>query len=195
MPINFHTCQIEISKSAYKHNLDFLRKTLNDGVKISSVVKGNAYGHSVELFVPLAEEMGINHFSVFSTDEAYVVQKASKKNSEIMIMGYVEDKQLEWAVENDISFYVFDLPRLHQAISFAKKSGKKARIHIEAETGMHRTGFDVNEWQEVAETLKTNSERFNFRRLMYTLCRSRRNCQLLQNQTATAKFQKGEKLF
>lgn len=157
MPINFHTCQIEISKSAYKHNLDFLRKTLKEGVKISSVVKGNAYGHSIELFVPLAEEMGINHFSVFSADEAYAVQKASKLNSEIMIMGYVEGDQLEWAIENDISFYVFDLPRLYQAISFAKKSNKKARIHIEAETGMHRTGFDVNEWQEVAETIKANS--------------------------------------
>ncbi len=157
MPVNFHTCQIEISKSAYKHNLDFLRKTLNEGVKISSVVKGNAYGHSIELFVPLAEEMGINHFSVFSSDEAYAVQQASKRDSEIMIMGYVEDAQLEWAIENEISFYVFDLPRLNQAISFAKKCEKKARIHIEAETGMHRTGFDVNEWQEVAETIKANS--------------------------------------
>lgn len=157
MPVNFHTCQIEISKSAYKHNLDFLRKTLNEGVKISSVVKGNAYGHSIELFVPLAEEMGINHFSVFSADEAYAVQQAGKRDSEIMIMGYVEDAQLEWAIENEISFYVFDLPRLHQAIDFAKNIGKLARIHIEAETGMHRTGFDVNEWQEVAETIKANS--------------------------------------
>lgn len=162
MPINFHTCQIEISKSAYKHNLDFLRKTLNEGVKISSVVKGNAYGHSIQLFVPLAEEMGINHFSVFSADEAYAVQKASKMNSQIMIMGYVENEQLEWAIENDISFYVFDLSRLLQAVSYAKKSRKKARIHIEAETGMHRTGFDVNEWQEVAETVKANSEHLIF---------------------------------
>jgi len=156
MPINFHTCHIEISKTAYKHNLEFLKKNLNEGVKISSVVKGNAYGHSIELFVPLAEEMGINHFSVFSADEAYAVKQSSKRNSEIMIMGHVENEQLEWAIENDISFYVFDLPRLYQAIDFSKKTNKKARIHIEAETGMHRTGFDVNEWQEVAETLKAN---------------------------------------
>ncbi|MCR9182000.1 MAG: alanine racemase [Flavobacteriaceae bacterium] len=156
MSIDFHSCKIEISKAAFKHNIEFLRNTLNDGVKISSVVKGNAYGHSINLFVPLAEENGIDHFSVFSADEAYKVQKASTQNSQIMIMGSVENEQLEWAIEHDISCYVFDLQRLKQAVSFAKKTNKKAKIHIEVETGMHRTGFDVNEWQGVAEIIKAN---------------------------------------
>lgn len=162
MPINFHTCHIEISKDAYRHNIQFLRKTLNQGVKISSVVKGNAYGHSIELFVPLAEDNGVNHFSVFSADEAYSVQKASKQHSDIMIMGSVENEQLEWAIENDISCYIFDLRRLNQAIEFAKNIGMKAKLHIEAETGMHRTGFDVNEWHQVAETLKSNQKHIIF---------------------------------
>lgn len=158
MPIDLHSCHIEISKEAYKHNIDFLRNSLNEGVKISSVVKGNAYGHSIELFVPLAEENGINHFSVFSAKEAYAVQKASTMNSQIMIMGSVENEQLQWAIENDISFYVFDITRLKQTILFAKKTNKKATIHIEVETGMHRTGFDIQEWEEVSEILKSNKD-------------------------------------
>ncbi|MEX0996201.1 MAG: alanine racemase [Flavobacteriaceae bacterium] len=165
MSIDFYSCHIEICKAAYGHNIEFLRNTLNEGVKISSVVKGNAYGHSIDLFVPLAEENGIDHFSVFSADEAYKVQKASTQNSQIMIMGSVENEQLEWAIENDISCYIFDLKRLRQAVSFAKKTGKKAKIHIEAETGMHRTGFDVNEWQEVAEIMKANSDVLTFQGL------------------------------
>ncbi|MEX2336461.1 MAG: alanine racemase [Fulvivirga sp.] len=162
MSIALHTSHIEISKAAYKHNIDFLKSFLNEGVKISSVVKGNAYGHSIDLFVPLAEENGVDHFSVFSADEAYEVQKASKSNSDIMIMGSVENEQLEWAIEQDISCYIFDLHRLRQAVAFAEKTGKKAKIHIEVETGMHRTGFDVNEWQEVAEILKANSNILTF---------------------------------
>lgn len=165
MSIDFYSCHIEICKAAYGHNIEFLRNTLNEGVKISSVVKGNAYGHSINLFVPLAEENGIDHFSVFSADEAYKVQKASTQKSQIMIMGSVENEQLEWAIEHDISCYIFDLQRLRQAVSFAKKTGKKAKIHIEVETGMHRTGFDVNEWQEVAEILKANSDVLTFQGL------------------------------
>ncbi len=165
MPLDLHTSHIEISKAAYKHNIDFLRSTLTEGVKISSVVKGNAYGHSIDLFVPLAEENGINHFSVFSADEAYAVQKASKKNCDIMIMGSVENEQLEWAIEHEISCYIFDLQRLRQAVSFAKKTEKKAKIHIEVETGMHRTGFDINEWREVAEILKVHNDVLIFKGL------------------------------
>jgi alanine racemase len=134
MPIDLHSSHIEISKSAYKHNIDFLRNTLTEGVKISSVVKGNAYGHSFDLFVPLAEENGVDHFSVFSANEAYDVQKAGNNNSDIMIMGSVENDQLEWAIENGISFYIFDLIRLRQAVHFARKIEKKAKIHIEVET-------------------------------------------------------------
>jgi len=158
MSIDFHSCKIEISKAAYKHNIEFLRNTISEGVKISSVVKGNAYGHSIDLFVPLAEENGINHFSVFSADEAYEVQQVSKKKSSIMIMGSVENESLEWAIAHDISFYIFDLIRLKQAVLFAKKIGKKAKIHIEVETGMHRTGFDIEKWHEVEDILKNNGD-------------------------------------
>uniref|UniRef100_UPI0030DDB9B2 alanine racemase n=1 Tax=uncultured Planktosalinus sp. TaxID=1810935 RepID=UPI0030DDB9B2 len=123
------------------------------------------YGHSIDLFVPLAEENGIDHFSVFSADEAYKVQKASTQNSQIMIMGSAENEQLEWAIEHDISCYIFDIHRLKQAVFFAKKTAKKAKIHIEVETGMHRTGFDVQEWQEVAETLKEHQDVLSFKGL------------------------------
>lgn len=162
MQIDLHTSCIEISKSAYKHNIQFLRNVVDEEVLISSVVKGNAYGHSIELFVPLAEENGVNHFSVFSADEAYEVQQASNKKSSIMIMGSVENEQLEWAIANDISCYIFDLIRLKQAVLFAKKIGKKAKIHIEVETGMHRTGFDSEKWHEVVEILKNNEDILDF---------------------------------
>lgn len=165
MPIDLHSSHIEISKAAYKHNIDFLRSILNEGVNISSVVKGNAYGHSIDLFIPLAEENGVEHFSVFSANEAYNVQKVSKNKSNIMIMGSVENEQLEWAIEHEISCYIFDIHRLKQAVTFAKKTGKKAKIHIEVETGMHRTGFDEHEWQEVAEILKANSDVLIFKGL------------------------------
>jgi len=62
------------------------------------VVKGNAYGHGVSTFVPLAMECGLKHFSVFSADEAYQVKKVIKEEATVLIMGMMEKSQIEWAV-------------------------------------------------------------------------------------------------
>jgi alanine racemase len=145
---------IEISKSAYAANLSFLRKKFGEKVQISSVVKGNAYGHAIETFVPMAEELGIRHFSVFSADEAQRVQSVIKKDSSVMILGSIHDADLEWAVESGIEVTIFDEGRLNAILNASEKVGKKARIHLEVETGMNRTGFNEVDLKKAVEILK-----------------------------------------
>ena len=159
---NFHTSYLEISKSALEHNYSFLREFVHEGVKISSVVKGNAYGHGIEQFVPLAIQCGVDHFSVFSAQEAYRVAKVAGEDCTIMIMGYLNSEQIAWAVENDVEFYVFELARLNTAVEIARKTGKKARIHIEVETGMNRTGFENGDLKKVLEILRSNADVLEF---------------------------------
>ena len=161
----YHTSHLEISKSALKHNLQFLKNYIGDDVKISSVVKGNAYGHGVEVFVPLAEHCGIDHFSVFSANEALRVHNSSTENSTIMIMGLINNYQLEWAIENNIEFYVFEPDRLEKALQAAQRIGKIAKIHIEVETGMNRTGFAMSQLQAVFQLLKNNTSHLKFKGL------------------------------
>ena len=158
-----NTSTIEISRSALENNLDFLRGFLKPGVIISSVVKGDAYGHHIETFVPLAEKCGINHFSVFNTYEAYRVHASIRnKSTTIMIMGMIDNHELEWAIKNDIEFYVFEFDRLEHTILNAKKLNKKAKIHIELETGMNRTGFVSKDHKKVRKILKENEEYLDF---------------------------------
>jgi alanine racemase len=159
------TSVIEISKSALEHNFHFIKSRLGENVQFSSVVKGNAYGHGIEVFVPLAENCGISHFSVFSADEALRVQKATLTNPTILIMGMLDNNQLEWAIKNGIEFFVFDLDRLKQAALTAKRIGIPAKVHIEVETGMNRTGFSKKEISEVMLLLKQNMENLEFKGL------------------------------
>ena len=161
----FNTSYLEISKSALEHNLQFLKNYIGNGVQISSVVKGNAYGHGLEVFVPLAENCGINHFSVFSADEALRVFNVSTENSTVMIMGLINNEQLEWAIENNIEFYVFEPDRLQKALETAQRIGKTAKIHIEVETGMNRTGFAMDQLPAVLKLLKNNSDYLFFKGL------------------------------
>jgi len=104
--------EIEISLNALEHNIRFIKQLVKKNVKISSVVKGNAYGHGIEQYVPAAERCGIRHFSVFSVDEARRVMKIKQAGSEVMIMGWIPADQLSWVIKNDIEFWIFDLKRL-----------------------------------------------------------------------------------
>lgn len=150
---------IQLSKSALENNIRFLRERSHDSVKISSVIKGNAYGHGISTFLPMAEECGINHFSVFSADEAYAAHIHRKKSeTDVMVMGMIRDSEIEWAVEHDVEFYLFEEKRLQAAIEAAKRAGKRARIHLQIETGMHRTGFEENEYESCFRKVAENEK-------------------------------------
>jgi len=161
----FEAAHIELSKSALKANLKFLRKRVGPKVRISSVVKGNAYGHGIEEFVPLACAEGIDHYSVFSASEAERVKKACECPHDIMIMGEVEGAALEWAINEGVEFFVFDQGRMEEALKISKRIGKTAQMHIELETGMNRTGFEVNELDRVVKMLKDNPKHIHFKGL------------------------------
>lgn len=153
-----HTSYIELSKNALNNNIHFLKRKLPPHTRYSMVIKGNAYGHGIETLLPMIEKAGISHFAVFGVDEAMQANKIKQEECEIMIMGFVDDEYLEWAIENDISFFVFTMERLRAVEQVARKTSKPARIHIELETGMHRTGFLNNELNKVAEILTKNNK-------------------------------------
>ena len=152
------TSYIELSKSAINNNIQYLKNIIGKNVKYSMVIKSNAYGHGIEDILPLIEECGVDHFSVFSVEEARRAIEVKKRSCHIMIMGFVDDDYLEWAIENDISFYVFTPERLQKVQEVCKKTSKPARIHIELETGMHRTGLCEDQIPTVIEVLKSNPD-------------------------------------
>lgn len=153
---------IEINQNALQNNIDFLKKLYGKKVILSSVVKGNAYGHGIPEFVRSAFSCGVTHFSVFDADEARAVKKELQDKVSILIMGFVSDEDIIWAIENNVSFYVFDKIRMQKTIKVAKKLNRKAFIHIEVETGMNRTGFEKSEFLWVSKMLKENTNTLIF---------------------------------
>ncbi len=153
-----HSSHVEISKSSYVKNLRFLRRTVGAGTVLSSVVKGNAYGHGISTFLPMAESCGVRHFSVFSAEEAYLAHKSRQADSRILIMGYIDEDELDWAVEHDVAFFTFDDRRLQAAARAAQKVGKPAKIHLELETGMNRTGFAGADLQNAIEFIRAHPD-------------------------------------
>ena len=147
---------IELSESALSSNLKFLRRVAGSDRQFCSVVKGDAYGHRIDTYVPLAERCGVRHFAVFSSEEAADVLDARTQNSSIMIMGTIADEDIPWAIEHEMSFFVFDLRRLNDSLRAARKIGKPARIHLEVETGLFRTGLDAKSLAQAIRLVEEN---------------------------------------
>lgn len=154
----FNSSNIELDQKALESNLAYVKSRIGSNVKFSSVVKGNAYGHGIFEFIPMAEAAGVDHFSVFSADEALEVANISMNNSTIMIMGYIDNEELEWAILNGIEFFVFEQDRLREAIKVARKFQTKAKIHLEVETGLNRTGFSKEQLKKVVKFICDNKE-------------------------------------
>ena len=149
---------IEINKTALGINLRYLKKRLGSSAKFVSVIKGNAYGHGIEEYLPLAEGFGVNYFAVFDAYEAELAVQIKKPDTSIIVMGRIDKEELSWAIENGIEFFVFDLERMESAVSIAKALNKKAKIHLEIETGLHRTGLEENELEILIEMIGRNRE-------------------------------------
>lgn len=162
----FATSYIEIDRKAYQGNLQFIRSLLASPVRLCAVVKGNAYGHGIEAMVPMAEHTGVDYFGVFSADEALRVKNICSPDTAIMIMGMVEGEELTWAIDQDIEVFVFDMERLQAVILAAKALHKKAKIHIEVESGMNRTGFSAKHKTALMEVLQQHKDELD----LYGLC-------------------------
>lgn len=147
---------ITLNEKSIQNNISFLRSKFGEKVKISAVVKANAYGHGIEQIVPVFDKYGIDHFSVFYYREAVRVYNCSSKPRSIMVMGWLCDEDIKDAIEKGIEFFVFSIERLKTAVEFAKDLNLKAKIHIEAETGMNRSGLDFGEIECAIEIIKEN---------------------------------------
>ena len=157
-----HSSRIELSQKALTGNINFLRKLLGPETRLSCVVKANAYGHGISQYVPMAEKAGVEHFSVASSFEAEEVLAVKRPTTRIMIMGILYDQDIAWAIENGIEFYVFHPERLPLVIKIAREVGRKARIHLEVETGANRTGLAKKEFGKVLSEVAKNSDWLEF---------------------------------
>ncbi|MEX0593718.1 MAG: alanine racemase [Balneolaceae bacterium] len=146
---------IELSRAALENNLSYLREQAGDEVELCSVIKANAYGHGIAHFLPLAESCGIRRFALFSTDEAECAMQARRSSeTDLLIMGAIPDDALEWVISNDLSFFVFETDRLEAVLKTVRRIGRTARIHLEIETGMHRTGIEPDQFEEVSNRIR-----------------------------------------
>jgi len=137
---------VEISKQNLEYNVKQLRKIIGKKTKLLAVVKANAYGHGM---LPVAKivEPFVDWFGVAGIGEAIELKKNRIKKP-VLVLNYYglyahknsASKNLIYAVKQGISFGVFTTAQLDVLTLAAKKAKRKAKIHLEIDTGLSRSG-------------------------------------------------------
>lgn len=157
------TSTITLSRQALAQNLSYLRALCQQPTRVFHVVKGNAYGHGLTTFVPLCVELGAMNFATFDAHEAHHVVRHVPAGGRVLVMGMLSPDEVKWAVQEGIEFYVYNSERLKLAKEAAEHYGRPAKVHIELETGMNRTGFRESHWAHLATNLRTGSKALDIR--------------------------------
>ena len=137
---SLYSSWIEISRSAYRKNIEFFKGRLNAGTELAVVIKANAYGHGMVEIAHFADECGIKVFCVHSIDEALTLRKHGF-TQRIVVVGPTIKRMAKAAVENDIEVLCCDPEYLHNYDNIAKSLGKTVNIHLKIETGTNRQGI------------------------------------------------------
>ncbi len=141
-----------VDLSAIKHNVELLKKTA--GTKLLAVVKADAYGHGLVPVAKAAISAGADYLGVALLEEAIALREAGIE-APILAWLVQPGSDFKKAIELDIDLAAASLKAI-QEISAASEN-KKARVHLEVDTGMTRGGF-LAEWDQLTAVHLQNVE-------------------------------------
>ena len=139
----YRRVEADIDLSAIRHNIEAVQAVNSSSMRTLLVIKADAYGHGS---VKLAKEFDdiSDYYGVACIDEAMELRRAGI-TKHILILGYTDESYFEEAVKNDITLAVYDSEKCRILSDKAASLGMKARVHIKADSGMSRIGFQCTE--------------------------------------------------
>lgn len=148
-----HQTILNVNLSRLGHNLERYRAHLPKGMKFTCMLKANAYGlGSNEVARFLEQHGGVDYFAVAVCDEGKELRHLGI-TTHIMVMN-PEPGSYEQLMSNYLEPNIFDKQLLLDFIGAAERYGAHLYpIHLKWNTGMHRTGFEESEVDEVLEIL------------------------------------------
>lgn len=139
-----HTCWVEVSLAALRHNLAEVRALVGDSVKVMAVVKADAYGHGLVEAAKVFAEAGADYLGVTRLDEGLELRGAGIV-APVLVFSPLLPDQMKAALSADLEQTVCDLDLAERLSAAAEKAGKKARVHVKVDTGMGRLGVTMDD--------------------------------------------------
>jgi alanine racemase len=132
-----------VDLSAIKHNVALLKERA--GTNLLAVVKADAYGHGLVRTAQAALEAGASMLGVALLEEAITLRDAGI-TAPILAWLVQPGSDFKSAIDRDIDLAAGSIKALHEIQ--AASTEKRARVHLELDTGMTRGGF-LSEWSKI----------------------------------------------
>ncbi len=142
----------QIDTDAIRHNCNVVKSMLPSSCQFGAMVKCNAYGHGIDLVLPVLEEVGVNMLGVATIAEAQQLRELDWKGIILLLMpelGIYRDQEKKdiarLIVKNEIRITCVTKEDIEVLDEAAEDLSRPAMIHLMLDTGMSRMGLYEDE--------------------------------------------------
>jgi alanine racemase len=136
--------QARVDLAAIRHNVALLKERAG-GAELMAAVKADAYGHGL---VPSSRAMLAGGAAMLGT--AFVSEalelRAAGITAPVLSWLITPGEPLDEALQAGVELSASDEPLLDEIAAAARRTGRAARTHLEADTGMSRGGSPLAAW-------------------------------------------------
>jgi alanine racemase len=139
-------CWIEIRTRALKENFAYLKSLAPADAELLTILKSDAYGHSLEICAPALARAGANWIAVTSLEEGITAREVCP-DVRVMVIGGVVPQQGTELVKHHLTPVVWERSQLEDIEEAARAAGLRPQslaVHVEIDTGMSRQGVQVD---------------------------------------------------
>jgi alanine racemase len=130
-----------IDQAALESNVTAFRRLIGPRVQLLAMVKGLAYGTSPVQVSMSLQGAGVDQLGVATADEGALLRRAGVSLPILVTLG--TPAEMDKMIRHDLTPQIYSPGMLESVIAHARLNARRqpVEIHLEVETGMHRTGF------------------------------------------------------
>ena len=148
----FRQTKLLVNTSNFLYNVQQIRSLIPKDTNIMPIIKDNAYGTHINYNIKLLKEAHFKILGVAIPDEGIDIRKRNF-NGDILILNPITTPEINATAKYNLTPGVGSFNLLHAL----GKSKYKFNIHIEIETGMQRTGIQINTLNDFCKIAKSYS--------------------------------------
>ncbi|MGA8633467.1 MAG: alanine racemase [Candidatus Dormiibacterota bacterium] len=146
---------VEIDVAALTRNAEVIA-TLVRPASVMVMVKSNGYGHGITIAARAAIDGGATWLGVYTPEEALTL-RAAGFDARVLVVGWSPPATLDDLITAGVDVSVLDAGGLRAVVAAA--AGRRPRVHLKIDTGLHRLGVLPEAVESLADAMRDAGDR------------------------------------
>jgi len=137
-----------------RHNIKYIRSSINSKAEIIPVIKANAYGHGYKKIAEILKEEEIKCVSVATSEEIREILNLNL-NLDVLHLGKIHVLSIQQNIYNNNNV-ISTIHSLKDIEIFKENKNLNFRCHLKVDTGLNRMGCRVGEIDNIIKEIEKN---------------------------------------